>query len=263
MGAEAAVAHADAVLGAEPGGDQRVGHALDDEGRDRQRLGSPRGAEQPDAVDRRAARRGARPAMASSWARMAAQPIARQLVDGGVEGDRAEHVGRARLLALGRVGPHHLVEVDEVDGAAAGQERVAAREGRPRADEHARAEGRVHLVAAPGDEVGLGGQRPVRSELGGVDEHRHAPVVGGGDDGVERREPAGDVRGAGDGEQPRPGRASSMATTSSTPKVPSEPHSTWRQRRQARPRQEVGVVLDDRRDDDVVAARGGDGTRGG
>ena len=50
-----------------------------------------------------------------------------QLVDGGVQRDRADDVGRAGLLALGRVGPHHLVEVDEVDRAAAGEERVARR----------------------------------------------------------------------------------------------------------------------------------------
>ena len=47
------------------------------------------------------------------------------------------------------------------------------------------------------------GQRPVRRELRGVDQHRHAACVRGGDDLVDRRQPAGDVGGAGDGEQPR------------------------------------------------------------
>ena len=111
---------------------------------------------------------------------------ARELVDGGVEGHGAEDVGRAGLLSVGRVGPHHLVEVDEVDGAATGQERVAVGERGSRADEHAGAEGRVHLVPAPREEVGVGGQRAVGRELGGVDEDGDAPIVGGGDDGVER-----------------------------------------------------------------------------
>ena len=119
-----------------------------------------------------------------------------------------------------------LVEVDEVDGAAAGQERVALGEGRPGADEHAGPEGGVHLVAAPGDEVGVGRQRAVGGELGGVDEHGDVPLVGGGDDGVEGRQPAGDVRGAGDGQQLGRGEASSAAVTSSTVNVPSGPHST-------------------------------------
>ena len=66
-----------------------------------------------------------RAASSRSWATIASQPIAVELVDGGVERDGADDVGRAGLLALGRVGPDHLVEVDEVDGAAAGEERVA------------------------------------------------------------------------------------------------------------------------------------------
>ena len=92
-----------------------------------------------------------------------------ELVDGRVERDGADDVRRAGLLALGRVGPHDLVEVDQVDGAAAGQERVAVGEGRPGADEHAGAERGVHLVPAPGEVVGGGRQRPVGGELGGVD----------------------------------------------------------------------------------------------
>ena len=50
---------------------------------------------------------------------------ARELVDRGVQRDRAEHVGRAGLLPFGRIAPHDLVEIDEVDRAAAREERVA------------------------------------------------------------------------------------------------------------------------------------------
>ena len=146
------------VLGAEPGGDQRVGDALDDEGGDRQRVGVPGRAEQ------RARRRcAASPSRSRRGHGVVVgvdgvgQPMRVQLVDGGVEGDGADHVGRAGLLPFGRVGPHHLVEVDEVDGAAAGEERVAARRRRRAGtDEDAGAERGVHLVAAPGHEVGVG-----------------------------------------------------------------------------------------------------------
>ena len=51
-----------------------------------------------------------------------------QLVDGGLQSDGAEHVGPAGLLPLGRIGPGHLVEVDQVNGAPTSQERVALRE---------------------------------------------------------------------------------------------------------------------------------------
>ena len=113
---------------------------------------------------------------------MSGQPMEVELVDGGVEGDGADDVGGAGLLPIGRVGPDHLVEVDQVDGAAAGQERVALGERVPWADQHAAAEGGVHLVAAPRQEVRPLRQAAVGGELGGVDEHRDAAGVGGGDD---------------------------------------------------------------------------------
>ena len=57
-----------------------------------------------------------------------------ELVHGRPEGHRADDVGRAGLLALGRIGPDHLVEVDQVDGAAAGQEGIAVLEDPARPD---------------------------------------------------------------------------------------------------------------------------------
>ena len=125
---------------------------------------------------------------------MASQPIAVELVDGACQRDGADHVGRAGLLPLGRVGPDHLVEVDEVDGAAAGQERVALGERRRGARCSTPApNGAYILCPLQARKSAVAGQRPVGGELGGVDQHRHAPLVGGGDDVVERRQPAGDV----------------------------------------------------------------------
>ena len=68
------------------------------------------------------------PARAASWAAMVVPADPLQLVHGRAEGDGADDVGRAGLLALGRVGPDHLVQVDQVDGAAAGEEGVAVLE---------------------------------------------------------------------------------------------------------------------------------------
>jgi hypothetical protein len=156
-------------------------------------------------------------------------PDAVELVDGRVQRHGADHVGRAGLLAVGRVGPGHLVEVDQVDGAATGEEGVAVRERRPWAHQHAGAERGVHLVAAPGQEVGVRREGAVGGELGGVDKHRHAAFVGRGNDVVDRRQPAGDVGGAGHGQQPG---ARSDVEGGDVPalKVPSGPHSTNRRR---------------------------------
>ncbi len=131
-------------------------------------------AEQADAGRSRARPGRRRRASSSSWSAIGVPADGRELVDGGVERDGADHVRRAGLLPLGRLGPDHLVEVDEVDRPAAGEERVAVGEGAPGPDEHAGAERGVHLVAAPGQEVGGGGHRAVGGELGGVDEHRDA-----------------------------------------------------------------------------------------
>ena len=65
---------------------------------------------------------------AASWAAMVSQPMRSSSSMAVPEGDRADHVGRAGLLALGRIRPDHLVEVDQVDRAAARQERVAVLE---------------------------------------------------------------------------------------------------------------------------------------
>ena len=138
---------------------------------------------------------------------------------GGGERDRADHVRRARLEAVGRVGPDHVVERDELDRAAAVQQRVAVQ--RRAADERAGAERRVELVAGEREVVDAGvghRDRAVRGELGGVDEQLRAVLVGERGELRERPDLAGDVGGAGDGEQvdARRGAARGAVTSSSS-----------------------------------------------
>ncbi len=177
MGAKAAVPHADGVFGRQSRCHEGVRETFDGEGGDGQ-----------------ACRRSSRgpstrtPGMACKPSRNKLADVAvvgddrgpadlGERVDRGVQGHCPDDVRRARLLAFGRGGPDDLVELDEVDGAATGEERVTVGEGFPRADEHSGAEGRVHLVPAPGDEVGLRGQGTVRRELGAVDGDGDSPIV--------------------------------------------------------------------------------------
>ena len=180
MRAEASVPHADPELRAQPGRHQGVVHPVHGE----------RG--HGEAVVR--AGRGPRPSTRTPS--MAAQPLvqpARQralvgrdgvpadpleLVHGGPEGDRADDVGRAGLLPLGRIGPDDLVEVDQIDRATAGQEGIAVREDAARPDQRAGAEGRVQLVTAEGHEVGSRRQGTVRRQLGRVEQDGDARVRG-------------------------------------------------------------------------------------
>ena len=111
--------------------------------------------------------------------------------------------GESGLLAVGRCRPDDLVQPDQVDGAPSGQERVARLEHRPRTDQRTGAEGRIELVAAEGHEVRRRREGTVGRQLGTVDQHCDAPVVGGGDDGVDGRQPARHVGGTGDGQQRR------------------------------------------------------------
>ncbi len=200
VGAEAAVADADGPFGAQAGRHQRVGHALDREGADGQGLGVEGGTEQADAVD--GGQTGPEPAGQGRLVGPDGVPAdAGEGGQGGLQGDGADDVRGAGLLAFGRLGPDHLVEVDEVDGPAAGQEGVALGEGGPGADEDAGAVGGVHLVAGEGQVVRPGRQGPVGGELGGVEDDGHPTGVGRLHDGRQWGQPAGDVGGAGQGEQ--------------------------------------------------------------
>ena len=126
-----------------------------------------------------------------------------QLVHGRPEGDGADDVGGPGLLPLRWLGPDDLVEVDQVDGAAAGEEGVARLERPPRCDQRAGSERRVELVAAEGHEVRSRRQRSVRGELGGVEQDRDAACVRLLTDLVDRGQPTGDVRRSRQGQQRR------------------------------------------------------------
>ena len=200
MRAEATVPDADAELRAQPGRDERVVHSLDGERRDGQRGLLGRRAEHTDSRDR--VEPGPKPACQLAVVTLDLRPPDDvELVDRGVQSDGAEHVRGAGLLPLGRIRPDHFVEVDEIDCTTARQERVTVGERRSRADECTGAERRVHLVAAPGDEVDARRQAAMRCELGCVEEHGYVPLVRGVGDRVDRRHPSGDVRRARDGQE--------------------------------------------------------------
>ena len=114
--------------------------------------------------------------------------------------DRTDHVRTARLFPVGKVGPDDGVGRDGVHRAASS---VVGNwsECRPVPDQGTSAVRGVHLVSRHGDEVEMAGivvgahvDRPVRRELGGVDED---PATGRVDllgQLVHRLHDAGDVR---------------------------------------------------------------------
>ncbi len=154
-----------------------------------------------------------------------------EFIDGGVESDGADDAGGAGFFAFERVGPHDVVEVDEVRRRLhrQGRGRRRRRHGAGRSG-LAGAERRVDLVAAPRHVIDRTWETSVRCELGGVDEDGDATCVGGRGDVIDGRHPPGDVRRAGDGQQLRLWFDVSASSTSSTVKVPSGPHSTNRRR---------------------------------
>ena len=165
---EAAVADTDAVLAAEP----RRGRAW----------GMPSPVNVPIGtapIDLSGPRRRT-PAMAasppcsrraswSSWSAMASQPISPRTSMAAWRATAPMTLGN-RLLTLGRVSPGDLVEVDEVDGAAAGEERVAIGEGGPAAD-HTPAPNGAHICDRSTPHSRQRRAAAGGGELGGVDEH--------------------------------------------------------------------------------------------
>ena len=128
MGAEAAVPHADPELRAQPGRHQGVVHPLERERRHgqpgplaRTRADGP--STRTPSMDREPVVQPRRQRALVRRDRLPTDPL--QLVHGRPEGHRADHVRRTGLLALGRIGPDDLVQVDQVDRAAAGEERIA------------------------------------------------------------------------------------------------------------------------------------------
>ena len=252
--AEAAVAHADRELGAQPRGDQRVRDAVDDEGDDRQPLdlGARARARARPAAAASPSRR--LRASARSWASTAGQPIAASSSRRDPERDGAEHV-RASRLPRARAGSVHTTSSRSTSSTAPPPARngVAGRERGARPDQRSGAERRVQLVPAEREEVRV---RPATAGAARAARRRRAP-------GTPRSCAAATI-GVDGGIQPvtfdapviasRRGarRASSAATTASAVNVPSALALDEAAARRPHPRQQVRVVLDDRRDHHVV-----------
>ncbi|CAM4525731.1 hypothetical protein NONI108955_43305 [Nocardia ninae] len=148
--AEAAVADADAVFGGQIGGDVAGDETVQGEGDDADGIGGVGpDAQQVDAGDRGEA---------------VAQPVGEVVFVGG-EGFRIdltervtsggerggpEHVGRTTLVALRRLRPFGARSGDLADRATTGEVRLGVVEPVAAADEHARAERGVQLVAGEG-----------------------------------------------------------------------------------------------------------------
>ena len=155
MGAEAAAAHADAAFITEDGGHEEVGHAFDVERDDADLLGRPRRVGLAIEADARQAAQSLQ--CVSHQLRLVGgdgvHAHRHQRPRGHSHGHRADNVGAAGLVAVGRAGPMHVVEGDDVDRAAATVLRRLAQEDLARADQRPGAERRVHLVRRQGHEV--------------------------------------------------------------------------------------------------------------
>ena len=176
--------------------------------------------------------------------------------------DRAHHVGRPRLVALGRVGPHDVVERDELDRPAAAQQRLAALEGAAAGDERAGPERRVELVPRQREVVDARGRHvdgAMRRELGGVDEELRAVVVRDRGELGQRPHLAGDVRGARDGDEVDARLRHPQRVLAALHELPRAVRDRQHGQVVAAPRQHVGVVLG--RGREHAAARGQRGGR--
>ena len=127
-----------------------------------------------------------------------------QVLERGRERDGAEHVRRARLVALGRAVPLDVLERDRRRRAAAPDVRRARLEEAHGRDEHARAERREQLVAREGAVVDAERgelERAMRRELGGVDAELGTGLVREPRPERDVRHVARHVRGARDGHE--------------------------------------------------------------
>jgi len=175
-------------------------------------------------------------------------------VDRSVQRHCPNHIRRTGFLAVGRVGPDNFAKLYKLNRAAAGQERVTVDEGLARPYEHSCSKGCIHLVAAPCDEIGLHGEVTVRRELGAVDSYGDLPVMAasmissiGGSHPVMFEAPVTvSRRGLGTGPVHSRHRGCEGPVRSALDVAA---------RGYARPRQEIGVMFDNRGDDNVVGRR--------
>ena len=176
MGAEAAVAHADAELGAEPGGHQGVVHALDGEGGHAPACRRP-GSGSPSTCTPSMARRPSCSRVesaASCVPIMASQPMRSSSSMAAPKATAPITLGEPASSRSG--GSVQMTSSRSTRSTAP----PPARKGSPVAktlpgpDQRAGAVGGVELVPAEGDEVGLGGRRTVRGQLGRIEQDRDA-----------------------------------------------------------------------------------------
>ena len=143
-----------------------------------------------------------------SWAGPGAVQHGREGPAGLRERRDAEHVRRPRLVPVRCGCPCGVVEVDPGHGPAAREVGRRGVEPVATADQRSRPVGRVELVPGQRDVVHARRREvdaAVRGELRGVDGDPGARGVGDRHDPVQRQYLAGDVRGAGHGEQRRRG----------------------------------------------------------
>jgi hypothetical protein len=165
----------------------------------------------------------------------------------GPEGDRAHHVGRARLVALRCIGPDDVVECHELDRPAAAQQRLAALQHAAARDERAGPERRVELVPRQREVVDAGGRHvdgAMRRELGSVDEELRPVVVGDRGQLAQRPHLARDVRGARDGDEVHPRPRHPQRVLAALHELPRAARDRQHRDVVAPPGQHVGVVLD-------------------
>jgi hypothetical protein len=131
-------------------------------------------------------------------------PDTKQRADRRGKRHGSDDVRRAGLVALRRVGPDDLGRRHELDRSAPVQQRLVLGQPAFVAAQRAGSERCVELVARERQEVDAGAghvDRTVRSELGSVDEQLCPVSVGELGQLGDRPDLAGDVRGAGDGDE--------------------------------------------------------------
>ena len=170
-----------------------------------------------------------------------------ELLARGAERDGAEHVRRPGLEQVRRLHPRDRFERNRLHRTASLQKRRPGRHGVAAHDERARPERRVELVAGNGEKVDVqlpDADRPVRRKLGCVHENRGAGATRRGDEVAERRDFAGHVRCAGDGEEVevrsrklRPGGRGERGRGARERQMPHLVRA---------PREEIGVMLERR-----------------
>ncbi len=210
VGAEAAAAHANAKLIPQHGRGEEMRHVLELQRDDAQPLGGAGRvgiAKDTHAGHRRQALQGVLGQLGFVAGHLS-HADGGQLADGSRQGHRADGVGAAGLVTVGRLGPGDAVEGDDLHRAAAGHIGVAARKNVAPANDGAGPKGGIHLMGRDRDEIQVRrvvqrahGHLAVWGQLGAVGQDVGAGGVRFFGQAVDGVQVAGDVAGAGDGYQ--------------------------------------------------------------